>query len=431
MNTSHATLDENARAALTRARDEIQHHFKHEMIPFWTKRAVDRQHGGFLCRFDGQGNLIESETDKSIISQTRLIWGFSNFYRYTRDPVHREAARQGLDFFVEHFWDRQHGGWYWMARRDGALIDGGKVIYGNAFAIYALSEYFLATGDERGLEYAGRTFDLLQKYVADVAHGGYFENLEQDWRPCAGGVYAGDRKTLNTHMHLMEAFTTLYQASGLEVHRRRLEETIQLILARMIHPVYHCGLAQFDLAWNSLPAISIYRSWDYERQGNPLDAGEETTCYGHNVELAWLLVRAGDVLGKDHRHYQDVVRRLVDHAVKYGVDYVHGGVFCAGPYDGPATNRDKEFWENMEVLPGFLDAYEVVGDPAYLKAFHLCWDFSNRYMINHEVGEWIFLAREDGAPLWDHLGNNWKINYHSGRSMVEALRRMDMILSAG
>ena len=82
-------------------------------------------------------------------------------------------------------------------------------------------------------------------------------------------------------------------------------------------------------------------------------------------------------------------------SAKYGVDYVHGGVFCAGPYDGPAANRDKEFWENMEVLPGFLDAYEVVGDPAYLKAFHLCWDFSNRYMINHQVGEWIFLAREE------------------------------------
>jgi mannose/cellobiose epimerase-like protein (N-acyl-D-glucosamine 2-epimerase family) len=423
-------MNTTSKAALIKAQKEIRNHLEKGIIPFWDKRAVDREYGGFLCRFDDEGNLIESETEKGLISQTRLIWGFSNFYRHTNDPAHLEAAKQGVDFFIEHFWDKKYGGWYWMVQRDGSVKDPGKVLYGIAFAIYALSEYYLVSADERGLEYACKTFDVLQKYGVDVANGGYFENLEEDWRACAGKEYAGDRKTLNTHMHIMEAFTTLYQASGLGVHKRRLEETIQLILEKMFHPVSGCCMAQFDLAFNTIPALSIYRSWDFERQGDPLDTPQETTCYGHNVEFAWLLIRAGDVLGEDHHFYKEQSRKLVDHAINNGLDYTHGGVYCCGLHEGPATNKDKEFWENMEVLPGFLDAYEVLGDEKYLKAFHLCWDFSNKYMINHELGEWIFLAKETGEPVWDHLGNNWKVNYHSGRSMTESLHRIEILLAA-
>ena len=414
--------------ALQQARAEIREHFENGIVRFWTERSIDREYGGFNVRFDQHGRFIEGESNKSIISQTRAVWGFCNFYRHTRNPLHLQAARQGVDFLIRHFWDARHGGWYWMTTRDGTLLDPGKVVYGIAFAIYALTEYYDVSKDPVALQYASRTFDCLQKYAVDLAHGGYLENLEQDWRPCPGGEFAGDRKTLNTHMHVMEAFTTLFKVSGEEVHRRRLEETIDLILRRMIHPVSGCCMSQFDLAWNNIPARSIYRSWDFERQGAPLDSDEETTCYGHNVEFAWLLVRAGDVLGKDHRHYAQIVKPMVDHAVRYGVDPRHGGIYCNGPHEGPATNRDKEFWENMEVLPGFLDAYEVLGGAAYLNAFHACWNFSRTHMINHDLGEWIFLAKEDGTPVWDHLGNNWKINYHSGRSMTEALTRIDLIL---
>ena len=422
-------MDSTIKSRLIKAQEEIRNHLENELIPFWTARAVDKQYGGFLCRFDENGNLIETETEKSIISQTRLIWGFSNFYRYSKDPTHLEAARQGLEFFIKHFRDNQNGGWYWMTERDGTLKDSGKVLYGIAFAVYALSEYYLASGDKVGLEYACKTFDALQKHGFDVTNGGYCENLEENWSPCAEGAYAGDRKTLNTHMHIMEAFTSLYQASKQKIHKRRLEETIELILTKMMHPKSGCCFAQFDLAFNVIPSLSIYRSWDYERQGEPLDTVEEDTCYGHNIEFGWLLVHAGDVLGKNHYYYKNHVRKLVDHALKYGVDYTHGGIYCSGPHEGPSTNTDKEFWENMEALPGFLNAYDVLGDEKYLEAFLLCWDFSNKYMINHEIGEWIFLTKDNGEPIWNHLGNNWKINYHSGRSVTEALTRIDKIIA--
>jgi mannobiose 2-epimerase len=410
------------------ARSEIKDHLENGLIRFWKQRGRDPIHGGILCRYDSNGDLIESESRKSIISQTRGIWGFANFYRHSGDPELKSIATQALDFFIRYFWDNEHGGWYWMTERDGTLVSADKVVYGLAFAIYALSEYTLITDDPRGIHYAELTFDLLNKYSIDAQHGGFHENQEPDWQLSGPKALGGDRKTLNSHMHIMEAFTLLYQVTHKPIHRKRLEEIIALILGKMLHPATGCCMAQFDLALNSIPAISLNHSWDFERQGTPVDTPEEATCYGHNVEFSWLLVRAGDILGKPHDFYKDHVLRLCDHAIKYGVDHKNGGVYCSGPFEGAANNRDKEFWENMEVIPGFLDAFEVTRQEDYLDAFFKCWNFSKQHMINHRLGEWIFLAREDGTPLWSDLGNNWKINYHSGRSMTEALHRLDLLL---
>lgn len=417
------------RDRLAHARSELHRHFHHGIVRFWRERAEDRMHGGFHVRYDAEGRLVEGESDKSLISQTRAIWGFANFFRATGDPADLRVARQGVDFLIRRFWDGEHGGWHWMTARDGTLRDAGKVVYGHAFAIYALADYARASGDARALDYACRTFDVLQRNAIDVRHGGWFENLERDWTSPPGGAQAGDRKTLNTHMHVMEALTVLYQATGSPVHRRRLEESIALITERMLDPATGCCRAQFALDLSPIPAISIVRTWDHERQGTPVDApDQELTCYGHNVEFGWLLVRAGEALGHEPGRWREHVRRLCDHALRWGVDPEHGGVYCAGPFDAPATNTDKEFWENMEVLPGFLDAYSVVGDERYLDAFLRCWAFSRDHLINHDLGEWRFLCARDGTVKWGDLGCNWKINYHSGRSCTEALLRLDRIL---
>ena len=309
------------------------------------------------------------------------------------------------------------------------MLDNGKLVYGQSFAIYALATYTLATGDARGLEYAERTFDLLQRYCADVARGGYYENLEPDWQLSPGGFYAGDRKSLDIHMHLLECFTVLAQASGKEVHRRRLQEVIDVILTRMIDPESGCGGNQYDLAFTPIPAIAIRRTWNADREGDSVETPTDTTSYGHNVELAWLLVRAGEVLGKPRDAFKGVVRRLVDHSLAYGLDRVYGGVYRDGPHAGPALVRDKEFWQNAEALVGYLDAFEITGEMAYLDAFELVWSFVWHHMIDHELGEWMTLVSESGEPLVSAIGNPWKACYHSGRAVYEATRRIDLLLA--
>jgi mannobiose 2-epimerase len=358
-----------------------------------------------------------------------MIWGFSTFHRVApNEEQHLTYARQGVDFFLKHFWDRADGGWAWLTTRDGRVLDRGKVVYGQSFAIYALATYYLATGDERGLTYAERTFDLLQITCVDVARGGYYENLEPDWQLSLGGVCAGDRKSLDIHMHLLECFTVLAKASGKEIHRRRLQEVIDVILSHMIDPVSGCGGNQYDLSFNPMPAIAIRRTWNADREGVAVEQPTDTTSYGHNLELAWLLVRASEVLDQPRDYHLATVRRLVDHALRYGLDHEYGGVYRDGPHDGPALVRDKEFWQNAEALVGFLTAFELTGDEQYLTAFELVWDFVWRHVINHDLGEWMTLVSERGTPLVAAIGNPWKACYHSGRAVHESLARIDKLL---
>ena len=423
-------MDAERRNRLALVREKIFRHFSEGIVLFWAERGIDTEFGGYLTSYDAGGRWIAEDTDKYIVTQTRMIWGFSLFHqRFHDDRRYLEYATQGVDFFIDHFWDQQSGGWFWKVGRDGSLIDPGKVVYGQSFAIYALSQYYLATGDPRGLEYADRTFDLLQRYCADTARGGYYENLEPDWSLSAPGFHAGDRKSLDIHMHLLECFTTLYQASGFDIHRRRLEEVIHILLKHMVDPLMGCGLNQFDLEFRPIPPIAIRRTWNAEREGELAAGAVDTTSYGHNLELVWLLLHACDVMQISGSTYLENIRKLVEHAMQYGIDWVNGGIYRDGPHTAPAVVRDKEWWQHTEALVGLLDAYILLGDERYLDAFENIWTFADRFFINHELGEWRTLLSEDGTPIVSGLGNPWKACYHTGRAMDECLKRLEKILA--
>ncbi len=338
-------------------------------------------------------------------------------------------ANKGFEYVLSSFWDEHHEGWYWKMHQDGGLLDAGKIVYGQSFAIYALSEYFLATGEQQALDYASRTFNLLQIHCADTLNGGYVENLEEDWTPSEAGFCGGDRKSLDTHMHLMESFTTLYRASKDDLHRRKLHELIDLIVRHMIDPASGSGRNQFDLGFNPIPAIAIKRTWNAERQGDALAVPTDTTSFGHNVELAWLLSNALDAAHIDIGEYEDVLYRLVDHAVKYGIDEIYGGIYRDGTASGSVLVEEKEWWQQAESMVGFLEAYRLFKDERFRGAFANIWNFVNNRMINHRVGEWYTLLSRDGMPLVTDLGNEWKVAYHTGRSMLECSARLNVLLS--
>lgn len=411
---------------------EVGEHLTAGIIPFWSARALDRECGGYLTNFDEQGRSTGTP-EKYLNTQCRLLWWFSTLQRNRPEsPRSRELASAGFEFMLRHFHDPVHGGWFWKVKRDGSRLDDGKIVYGQSFAIYALSEHYLATGDARALEAAARTFDLLQIHAADTLNGGYYENLNADWSPEAAGFAGGDRKGLDTHMHLMESFTVLYQASKNPLHRRKLLEIIDLICARMVDPATGCGLNQFDAKWRSIPAIAIKRTWNAERFGEQPAQPTETTSYGHNVELSWLMRRALDVAGADITPYRPVMRRLLDHAAANGVDWERGGIYRDGlRATGKALVLEKEFWQHSESLVGFLDGYEVFGDARYLDAFENLWRFVHKHMIIAGVGEWRTLLDRDGKALDANIGNPWKVSYHTGRAMLECVGRLERMVRAG
>lgn len=408
---------------------QITLHLHHDIIPFWLERGIDEIYGGYLTCFDSKGER-EKDTDKYLVTQTRMIWGLSAFSQiYPEKEKLLEEAKQGINFLINYFWDKNKGGWFWKVKQDGTLLDDGKVVYGQSFAIYALAQYHFVTGDTKALNYAERTFDLLQKYCTDTHNGGYYENFELNWVISNSGFHGGDRKSLDVHMHIMEAFTTLAECTKKEVHRRKLEEVIDLILSKMIDLENGCGLNQFDITFKTIPPIAIKRTWNAERErGQEMESLIDTTSYGHNLELLWLLNHAGDVLGKSKSYFNEITRKLAEHSLKYGFDQKYGGIYRDGPHRGEAIITDKEFWQNSESLVGFLDAFEKLGDQKYFDAFHKTWEFDFNYMINKELGEWYQLVSQEGEILIGEIGNPWKSFYHTGRSMMESAKRLRILI---
>jgi len=409
--------------------EEVQNHLSNELIPFWLSHGVDDEHGGFLTYLDKDGNPT-GETLKTLVCQLRMIFTAASAHRaHLGDGAFLDIAKQGVDFLLDHFWDDEYDGWFWTCRQDGAPDNMSKLSYGHSFGVYALSEYGMASGDPRGHEWALRTYEVLQTKVADNCHGGYYEFLERDWAKKRPGVYGGDRKSFDIHMHLMEAFTNLYEATGDRLYFDRTQEIVDLILTRILDPEFGTGIAQFALDWTPLRAILFKDVWGSDRdvdedKGRPLN----NTSFGHNVEFGWLLNHTLDVLGLDPEPYKEPMRKIYDHCLAYGIDWDNGGVYCEGPHDGPARERNKEFWQQAECLVGMLDAYLLFGDEKYLDGYENVHRFVMDHVINHAVGEWYPLFDEHNNRLWDYMGHAWKINYHTVRSMIQAEARLSRIL---
>lgn len=411
-------------------RQELHTYLTQELLPFWTNRSPDRVNGGFITHFDRYGN-DSGEDEKSLIAQSRSVYTYSAAHRAGYgDGALAELARHGVDFLIDRMWDTEHGGFYWMTNRRGEVTNDQKIAYGHSFAIYSLSEYTLATGDPRGVEYAQRVFDLLQKHAVDTHYGGYFEMFERDWTLKGPGAAGGDRKTLDVHMHLMEALTTLYECTGNSLHRRKLLEVIDLLIEKLMHPVYGTGIPQFWANWQVAPQIKFDIVWGWDRftEDGLKAAAEDNTSYGHNAEFAWLLLHALDVLGIAPDTYLDQFKKSFSHALTYGIDWEFGGVFVEGSHAGAVYDREKEFWQQAELMIGMLDAYRIFGDERYAEAYENVHRFVLDKMVNHGVGEWWPLMTRQGEPIWTHMSHSWKINYHSVRAIVQSIHRLDRLI---
>ncbi len=412
-------------------KDEAEYHLRNELLPFWLNRMIDNKYGGYLTHFDRYGKYT-GEDEKSLIAQTRSLYTISSAYRDGYgDESFKELALHGLRFILNKMWDRENGGFYWMLDRKGNIKIDKKIIYGHSFAIYALSEYTLATGDTTGIEYAEKTFDILQKYCVDTMYGGYWEMFLRDWRLCGPGSQGGDRKTLDVHMHLMEAYTTLYECSSKEVHRRKLLEIIDLLINRIIHPVFKTGIPQFYGDWKPAPQIKFDIIWGWDRFSAEGTKGNATdnTCFGHNSELAWLLIHAFHILKIPYDSHTELFRTIFDHTVTNGIDFEFGGVYVEGPHAGGVYDMEKEFWQQAETLIGLLDAVIIFGDNKYWEAYKNVHRFVFDKVINKGVGEWYPLLSRRGEPIWTHMGHSWKINYHTVRSMIQCIKRLNRILN--
>ncbi|MFA7119682.1 MAG: AGE family epimerase/isomerase [Sphaerochaetaceae bacterium] len=417
---------------IVRWKSELEHHLEHELLPFWLDRCWDSENGGYLTQYDTNGNLTDCN-EKSMLAHMRTLYALSLATAYGHDKDGRCAkfAKKGFDFAIDMLWDKVYGGFYWLFDRQNHIINDQKIVYGQEFAIYALATYAKQFHDSVALSYAEKCFDLLQKYATETSRGGYWEMFSRDWRLCGPGPEGGDRKTLDVHMHLMEAYTALYEVSGEDIHRRKLEEVIDILMNTMLDKQYRTGIPQFDKNWNVAPQIKFNVVWGMDRFDK---AGQkphsDNTSYGHNVELFWLMSTALKVLGKSSTAYDSTFHAILDHAIEHGIDWECGGVYVEGAADGSAVyDKVKEFWQQAELMNGMLEAYLLYHDDKYLDAYCNVHEFVMKKVIKHEVGEWWPLLTKEGKPIWTYMSNSWKVNYHTIRGSVLSIDRLSRILT--
>ena len=380
------------------------------IAPFWYEKSLDRDRGGYIVSFDSQGRLKEPVT-KMIVTQARTLWLFSRLARAGyRRKEHLDAAELGYEFLTEKMWDRANGGFYWEVDVTGdRQLKPRKHLYGQSFGLYALSEYYLASGKKEALDFAVRFFNLLEAKAHDKTCGGYVEFFNPDWTapPAGESTYLGDPvgfKLMNTHLHLLEALTTFYRASKLPLARERLLELIHI-------------------QSNTVVRKDLGGCTDkYERDWTPrLDGNYARVSYGHDIENIWLLMDACDAAGVSNYPFRDLYETLFDYSLKYGYDRDKGGFYYTGPFNEPADNRDKSWWVQAEVIVSALHMYRHTKDPKYLSVFEKTFELIDTKLVDRAHGEWHAGIAPTGQPYGDKA-NPWKGGYHNGRAMIECIR---------
>jgi len=376
---------------------------------FWYNKSLDRLNGGYTINFGPQGEPKGPGT-KMIVTQARTMWLFARLVRagYGSDE-YVEAAEHGYRFLKEKMWDAENGGFYWEVDATGdEKLKPRKHLYGQSFALYAISEYYLATKRQDVLDFGIKFFDLLEEKSHDKKYGGYVEFFNRDWtRPDAGeNSYMGapaEMKLMNTHLHLLEAMTTFYRASKLPLAHERLIELINIESNTVVRKNLGACTDKYDREWTPR-----------------LDAGYARVSYGHDIENIWLLMDACEAAGISNYPFGDLYRTLFGYSQKYGYDHNNGGFYDSGPFNQPADRLIKVWWVEAEAIVSSLHMNQLTGDPQYLDVFEQTCDYIEKYFVDWQYGEWYANVSAGGIAGGDKA-SPWKAGYHNGRAMIECL----------
>lgn len=386
----------------------MRHQLAQEIFPYWLRQTVDTERGGFLMA-DELGGPIPAK-HKQLVSQSRMIWGFAHAHLHGFDLPDRrylKAAEQGYRFLIGHFLDATNGGYFWSTDLEGVPLNDRKILYGQAFVVYALVEYFRASHDQGALDKAMELFRIIQAKAYDSKQGGWVEHFRADWKPILAQergieVEIAGLKSANTHLHLMEAWTELYAATRDASVRQALEESVHL-----------------NQTW-FYPADPAASAFHRHPDGTRATGGaSDGLSYGHNVEFAWLLIHAEKVLERPPS-WEHALAHL-RHALDHGYDHELGGLYNKGHGNAPATDTEKVWWSQAEWVAALSDALRYQPNDTFDKAAQQTLAFVQRQMIDPKDAIWIASVTRDGTPKWKSKAHEWKANYHDVRALVKLI----------
>lgn len=395
---------------IAQLKKEVKEVLTTNILPYWMEKMTDRQHGGFYGRITGQELLIP-EAEKGAILNARILWTFSSAYRLLHKAEYLETATRAKREIIDRFYDREFGGIYWSITAEGYPLDTKKQIYAIGFAIYGLSEYHRATGDSEALEYAIRLFHDIEAHSFDQRKNGYCEALTREWGEIAdmrlSEKDANERKTMNTHLHILEPYANLFRVWKDGQLEARLRNLIRLFIDRIMDVDTHHLQLFFDDDWES----------QYH-----------TISYGHDIEASWLLHEATMVLD-DKKLLVEIEPYIIDIAEAATEGFLpQGGMMYELHADTAAVDADRHWWVQAETIVGYINLYQHFGDKLSLARAMQCWQFVKQHLIDHKNGEWYWSLRTNGSVNRDDdKAGFWKCPYHNGRMCMEIIERYSNI----
>lgn len=406
------------RSDLVRAVNTLERLLLENILPFWLPRIIDHERGGFQLNHDLRGNY-KGDAPRRLVTQARTTWFFARVARSAySEPSHRDAADHGFAFLRDRMWDRSHGGFYWELSANGdAPTRSEKHLYGQAFGLFALTEYARLTGDPEPSGLARELFRLLEENAHDRLHRGYREAFLADWSPAPPStpdpiLSRPGFKLLNTHLHLLEALTDFVRLSGDPLGRARLVELI--------------GLLSVAVVRSEIGACSDVHAQDW----TPAYGRHAEVSYGHDLENVWMLLDACAAAGLPQESLTEVCRTLFAYSLRYGIDRERGGFYYTGSWNRRAARREKVWWVQAEAMVCALAMYRFTGEGTYFDVFSRTLDWIVERQADWEHGDWHAVISEDGAPSGDKT-SHWKAPYHNGRAVLHCLELLKLTLADG
>ena len=380
-------------------RSEVVADIKNDVLPFWMNYAVAAD-GGFYGSVLRDGTPVEDAPRGGVLN-ARILWSFSAAYRTFKDDAYLKLADQSQRYFIDTFIDKVNGGVYWLVNPNGEVLNASKYTYAMTYAIYGLAEHYLATGNDESLQTAISLYRTLEEKGRDPQNDGYVESFTEDWKLL--DMYDNNApKTMNAHLHVLEAYALLYQCwqdSGL---KQRLKFCVDLFMNRIYDPQRKHFKLFFDNEWNSLV---------------------EMDSYGHDVETGWLLCDAARVLDD---------QALIDKADQIALDVTKTCLaegmsekgYMTYEKKGGKASKHCSWWGQIETMIACINAWQISGDESYLHAGDTVWTFVKQNMIDTEYGEW-YSDCFDGKPGKDAPKvSMWRCPYHTVRLGVEMYNRL-------
>lgn len=413
------------KASYEKLQKEVETTLRQDVLLAWFPKAIDNEHGGFYSDFSRDWQRMPSHGKFSVF-QGRMTWISAQVVM--RRPDLREQflpyVSHGVDFLSNVMWDQKYGGFYWGLDDNGKVtpeFTDGKQMYGISFCIYGLAAAYKATHDPKALAKAQEAFRWIEEHAHDKVNGGYYEWLTREGEPMKAEPYASvvklqsgfpiGYKSMNTHIHLLESLTELYGVWKDDTLKARVAELLEIVRDKVAVEPGVMNLF-FTATWRPVP---------------------EHDSYGHDIETTYLMLEASEALGKSNdEETERVGRMMADHAIAYGWDEAHGGVYESGGYIGKPDDLRKEWWVEMETLNTLLLLHEKYGKETdtYWKHFQMQWQYITKYQVDHQYHGFYNMVRPDGTPQTPDKGVIWKAAYHDGRALLNVSERLQRLAAA-